>query len=321
MDGSLAKRIAAIRDRLGELLALVEADIDFAEEPIEFITPEDLQARLLDVLFELNELLGQSPPTEHFSQLPRILLLGPPNAGKSSLVNRLSGTPRSICAAVAGTTRDILAAPIQLGRGEAILLDSAGVDESEDHIIAQARELALSEAERVDLVCLVFDVAGLISDALPQSLARFIEQVRALDLPSTVVAANKVDLIAAGSRPAVFARLESLRLGEVVGVSAWTGEGIERLRECFLERTGGSETTAHSEAILMTARQRSAMVDAANSLQHGAELAAGASETIDCADLLAFELREALDHLGAVTGAVTTEDLLSHVFANFCIGK
>jgi tRNA modification GTPase len=232
-------------------------------------------------------------------------------------MNRLSGTRRAICAAVAGTTRDILTAPIQLGRCEAILLDSAGVDESEDQILAQARELALSEATHVDLVCLVLDA----TNSLAAEASRFIDRARSLDLPPTIVAANKIDLLSSDERVTMTRRMNELGLVGAVGVSAVTGEGIEALRAHFLDQVGTSETTADSEAVLLTTRQQSSMRDAAAALGRAAQLASAARETIDCADLLAFELREALDHIGAVTGAVTTEDLLSHVFANFCIGK
>jgi tRNA modification GTPase len=349
MDGALGRRITAIRDELAELLALVEADIDFAEEPIEFITPTNLATRLRSVMGRIEAMLTAGPPLERLNRLPHILLLGPPNAGKSTLMNALSGTPRAICAAAAGTTRDILAAPIRIGLGEAILLDSAGVDETEDEIIAQARELTLSAAQRVDLVCIVLDATTLA--AADPSVGRFISRVRALELPPAIAVVNKCDLLTGPERSQARAALARVVRGEWPAsgeegaarsgptprsplrtrhwaltthhslVSAITGEGLDELRDRLWERIGPSETTTAAEAAFMTERQRSAACDALAALRHAAELAGAATETIDCADLLAFELREALDALGAVTGAVTTEDLLGHVFANFCIGK
>jgi tRNA modification GTPase len=171
----------------------------------------------------------------------------------------------------------------------------------------------------------VIDLASMTSNPGRSTLERFIAHVHGLDLPPTVVAGNKVDLLA--DRTAALDTLEVYLRSQigvvrgVVGVSAATGEGVENIRQILLENTAAAETTAHREAVLMTTRQRSAITDALSSLRHLADLAKGISETIDSADLLAFELREALDHLGAVTGAVTTEDLLGQVFANFCIGK
>ncbi len=188
MDGALADRLREARDELGELLALVEADIDFAEEPIEFITPPELVVRLDNVRAQLTAITDRGVSVERLENLPRILLLGPPNAGKSTLMNRLSGTDRAICAAVAGTTRDILSAPVQLGRIEAILLDAAGIDASQDEIIAQARAMVLNEAERVDALCIVLDVT------IPPDAA-FLKIVRTLPMPRRVIAANKSDRI------------------------------------------------------------------------------------------------------------------------------
>lgn len=329
LDGDLARRIGELRNDLAELLALVEADIDFAEEPIEFITPPELVARLRRLTASLEALLAAGPPMERLSRLPHILLLGPPNAGKSSLMNRLSGSSRAICAAVAGTTRDILSAPIRLGRGEAILLDSGGIDETEEQIIASARAMALSAAENVDLVCLVIDAAEVIAGAF--EIESFFARIRRLSLPATMVALNKVDLCSgagsesqanylAAAQPAI-ARAEQLNLGPVVGVSATQGYGIDEFRRVLEMMTDAAPAAAAEHSTIMTERQHVATAEALAAIQRAGALAASAAETVDCADLLAFELREALDALGGITGAVTTEDLLSHVFARFCIGK
>jgi tRNA modification GTPase len=314
MDGRLAHIISDVRDELAELLALVEADIDFAEEPIEFITPTDLRDRLAAIAVRLSRLSSEAKSTERFDQLPRILLLGRPNAGKSSLMNILSGTSRAICAAAAGTTRDILSAPIRLGRGEAILLDAAGVDQADDDIIAQARMLTLDTAQQVDLVCLVVDLSAAEDDAA-------LELVRTLGLVRVVVAANKCDLLSATEVAHRIQRMEAWNVGPVQGVSARTGAGIEALRAAWLEALGDDAGTTLGEAMLLSERQRSVIADACEAIQRAMKLSESAAETVDCADLAAFELREALDALGSVSGAVTTDDLLARVFANFCIGK
>lgn len=324
MEGDLSQAIETTRDRLSELLALVEADIDFSEEPIDFITPGELRDRLEEVSGRLARWLGGSVCVERFDALPRILLFGPPNVGKSSLMNRLCGTSRAICAAVAGTTRDILSAPIALGstsagaiassQGEAILLDTAGVDRSENEIIAQARELTLSTAQRVDLVCIVVDLSAPRAEDLRGTLD-------SLSLPRVVIAGNKRDLVNDADAAAKTSMLRDWNLGLVHEVSAETGAGIDELRAGFAGALSGQTVTTFGEAIIISERQRHAVTHARDAIARGVQLAVSAEETIDCADLLAFELREALDQLGTVTGSVTTTDLLRQVFARFCIGK
>ena len=314
MEGALSKQIVEMRDTLAELVALVEADIDFAEEPIDFITPIALRDRLGNVVARLSKLRTDAPSTERLDALPRILLLGPPNSGKSTLMNRLSGTSRAICAAAAGTTRDILSAPISLGPGEAILLDAAGVDVSADEIVAAARAMALATAERVDLVCLVVDLTNLDDDEV-------LGLARSLDIAKVVIAANKGDLVPEQTSIDAVERLNTWRLGPVCLTSALCGTGIDALRRTFADQLAESVTTTMGEVVFLSERQRAALADAAGALERAVKLSETAAETIDCADLLAFELREALHFLGTITGEVTTEDLLTQVFANFCIGK
>jgi tRNA modification GTPase len=319
MDGRLSHEISDARDELAELLALVEADIDFAEEPIQFINPVALRERLATIDARLSRIPAETKSAERLDALPRILLLGRPNAGKSSLMNALSGTSRAICAAAAGTTRDILSAPIRLGplngvKGLAILLDAAGVDPSEDAIIAQARALTLDAAQRVDLVCLVVDL-GAHEDAAALGL------VHSLELPRVVVAANKCDLLSDRDVAQRVRRMEAWNIGPVRRVSAKSGAGTDGLRAAFVEALGETAGTTLGEAMLLSERQRSAIADAGSAIGRAMNLGETATETVDCADLVAFELREALDALGAVTGEVTTDELLGRVFANFCIGK
>jgi len=313
MDGDLSNEITRTRNDLSELVALVEADIDFAEEPIEFITPAALRERLTSVRQRLDALVCGGTTVERCDALPRILLFGPPNAGKSSLMNQLCGTNRAICAAAAGTTRDILSAPIRVGRGEALLLDTAGIDKSEDEIIAEARARAISESERVDLICVVVDVSRAADDILAR--------IGSLDVPGVVVAANKCDLLDEGARRGALAGLRGRELGAVIPVSALRGEGIDDLRRAFAEALADASTTVTAQSVMVTERQRRAIEESSMALFRAGELSETALETVDCAELVAFELREALDLLGGVTGEVTTEDLLRQVFARFCVGK
>lgn len=307
LESELSARIAETRGRLAETLALIEAGIDFAEEPIDFISPDELRSRVGSVSAELAELVKDSAVKERIDEVPRVLIVGPPNAGKSTLLNRLSGRHRALAAAVAGTTRDLLTAPARFGEVEAILIDSAGIDDSADEILARAREMVEDAASHVDLILMLTPHGQPEAEAFAKFAAR-------LDPARVLRVESKCDLGRQRAEP-------PKPVGGAIRVSAVSGEGVRELARA-IERhlRGGAPLVATSSAVV-TRRQETSLVAARDALDRAATLAAAANDTIDCAELLAFELREAMDALGEVSGEITTEDLLSQVFANFCIGK
>ncbi len=343
MDSHWSARVLALRDSLAELLGLVEAGIDFAEEPIEFISAGDLARRMRELIDSFKDVQSQAGNREVFNPLPRILLLGPPNAGKSSLMNRLSGMERGICAEIAGTTRDILSAPVRLVSGEAILLDAAGIDDSLDEVIAAARQLALSAATTSDLVCVVLDacivqaevanlksqISNLTSQNEPDaatedggtSALRFLSSLGSRGVRPGLVVLNKCDLLDHANIDDLTSLFTEKFTGPVAPVSAVRGDGMDQLREALSNAIQSAATTVTSESMAFSDRQRASVAAALNSMQRATSLAEDSQSTSLCADLLAFELRDALDALSSVTGEVTTEDLLTQIFSNFCIGK
>lgn len=313
-DGALTQAATSARDELARILALVEAGIDFVDEPIEFISPAELHRDLRNIVERLDELARSSVTQERLDAVPTVLLAGAPNAGKSTLLNALTGTSRAICAAVAGTTRDILSAPMRWSTGEALLLDSAGIDASTDEVLSLARSRALETLTKVDLCLLVVDATA----ECPRDLVARLQSERPRDV---LAVGSKLDLLDPASRFEVGSRLESLGFGRPCVVSACTGEGIEELRDTIAARFADRAYTMHGEALVLSARQMEAIREAGAAASRAINLAASCDTTADRAEFLAFELREALDAIGAVTGEVTTEDLLGEVFSRFCIGK
>jgi tRNA modification GTPase len=310
LRGELTDRVHAWRDQLADTLALVVADIDFAEEPIDFIRPDQLRAAIGKIQVELEGLIADTDAGARTEVVPRILLLGPPNAGKSTLLNALSGMDRAITSAVAGTTRDVLEAPVRLGKYDAVLLDAAGIDEDPDEILSAGRARAFDTATRVELVALVADAT------VPLDVDRMRELAVRGGAP-TVLVLTKIDQISSGK--AALPSSAPADLGPVAIVSAVTGEGLDELRAVLAAQI--DDVATEGAGLLVSARQRAALSDAHAALARAAELAAGAASTLDCAEFLAAELQEALNAFAALTGAITTEDLLGRIFANFCIGK
>ena len=317
MRGQLGEQIVKWRDQLAELLALVVADIDFSEEPIDFISPEQLRAKLASLSLQIDRLIDCAQATERIQVLPQILLLGPPNAGKSTLMNRLSGIDRAIASAVSGTTRDLLSTPVtldELGEIEAILLDAAGIDESADQVISAGRQRATEAAQSVDLCCVVLDMTHPVGES---DLKRLLVPIKG----QALIVGNKLDLIDEPAADRWRRQLQSLNTYPVYLVSAASGHGCAELKRTMADLICDDLAQGENAALSINGRQREALAQARAALGRCQALASNLTDTIDAAEIFALELREALDALGTITGQVTTEDLLGRVFSSFCIGK
>ncbi|MCP4591718.1 MAG: GTP-binding protein [bacterium] len=301
-------------EQLAEVVALVEADIDFAEEPIEFITPGELIARLKTLRAELDALLCSADSVERFEVLPTVLLVGPANAGKSSLMNALSGVERAICSAVEGTTRDVLTAPLALPAMDCLLADGAGLNRTDDELLLLAQSMTRETAARVDLLCLVLDISREVPGDVFEILRHHPEK-------RAVIAANKTDLLGADVVGARIKRMVATASFPVIGTSAISGTGTTELRRAIQAQLGEDRGGAEDRSILLGTRQRNALRAASDALDRAITHSRAIDSTIERADLIAFDLREALEALAAVCGQVSTEDLLTQVFSRFCIGK
>lgn len=318
MRGDLRDTIVAWQDALADLLSLVVADIDFAEEPIDFISTDELASKVADLHGRLGALIRSSESQSRIDAVPHVLLLGLPNAGKSTLLNALTGIDRAIASAVSGTTRDILTAPATLDGIEAILLDSAGVDDSPDLVLVHARQRAQEEAGRVDLVCITVDVSQPL-DA--EGIARL---KRLADGPKMLIG-TKCDLVGddrdCGVRGDQASALRQVVDMPVCVVSAASGEGIDDLRRMMACELIAQATDAEHSAISLSTNQHVALTTANDALVRCLELTTTSDNLLDIAELVALELREALDSLALTTGTVSTDDLLGRIFSSFCIGK
>lgn len=311
-DGELTRRVARINDALADLLAEVEAGLDFADEPIEFITPARLSAGLSAGREAIAELRRQAGSFETLEHRPTVGLVGRPNAGKSTLMNRLTGVERALCSPLAGTTRDVLTAPLTLADGEALLLDAAGLAAGPnadcDNVDALAQQAARRMAASADLLVIVIDAA-----APPEPQRALLDMPELRDRPR-VIAVNKVDQ-AEGVVP-------RWAPPDAMALSAVTGQGLPELKSAVNAALFAGATRA-TEEIMLNARHRAALADADAALVRAIELLGDpVAETLPpSADLLAGELREAINHLGQISGQVMVEDVLGRIFSRFCLGK
>lgn len=304
LAGGLGRRIESLRENLLNLVAHVEAYIDFPDEDITPETGAALLARLDQARAQVAALLDTARPGRILRDGVRTAIVGEPNVGKSSLLNALAGRDRAIVSALPGTTRDTIEEFVSV-RGLALrLIDTAGLRESSDPIEREGIERAHRELAGADLVLQVQDASqppGLIA-LLPAPTDA--QQIR-------FVVLNKSDL---GIHPAWRVEGEGTRLF----VSCATGEGIDGLGEEIAARVAGG--TLHSSGGAMAAinvRHRDCLARASASLDRARETLLAAESP----EFVAVDLRAALNATGEVVGGADTEDILSRIFATFCLGK
>lgn len=306
LAGGLSGQVMLLRNDLADLLADLEAGLDFVEEDIEFISQGELLRRLNDATRLIDGLLSQADYRAQSTGSFRVALAGLPNAGKSTLFNALTADSVAIVSSVAGTTRDYVSRQIECGGIPVELIDTAGWEFDSTGINNLAQQLRSEQVEEADLVvwCSPADIDSLLRE-VDDRLCRDVSTGRA-----TLVIRTRGDLgadVVSSERDSNEARV----------VSAVTGSGLEELMMdiavCLSEQRRGSRHFVGSTA----ARSRNSLTRAGVALRSAGEsAAAGAGD-----ELTSMEIRSALDALGEIVGAVYTEDLLDRVFSRFCIGK
>ncbi len=296
LQGEFSARVHALVDRLVELRMLVEATLDFPEEDIEASDRDEARTRLDSVRGALDAAIAGARQGSLLRTGIHVVLAGQPNVGKSSLLNRLAGEELAIVTPIAGTTRDAVRQGIEIEGVPLVVVDTAGLRETDDEVERIGIARTWSEIERADILLLLVDArtgvtAGdeAVAARLPQRLKR-------------IVVHNKIDL--AGREPGI--------LGDSVFVSARTGAGMDLLRRQLLEAAGW-EASAGSTFM---ARERHLVA-----LRQAGERLVAAADVLDRPELFAEELRLAQAALAEITGEFTADDLLGEIFARFCIGK
>ncbi len=304
LDGKLGAHIKQFRQQIIDAVAMVELELDFIEEDVEFASRDQLR-KLLDALIsEIETLLATYETGRLVMHGVRTVFAGAPNAGKSTLLNTLTGRDRAIVSDVAGTTRDTIDADWSYGGLLFTLTDTAGIRVTGDAIEAEGVRRSEKAIQDADLVVFLLDLSLPNSeDAISQ-----IQKMKA-SFPEKpfLITGTKSDL--AKEQP------ESFKPDHTI--SSVTGEGIEDLKEAMKNAVLGSREIDTSGLLVTSSRHR----DALQKTKHHVESALNALETGITGDFLAIDLRSALHQLGSITGEITTEDLLDSIFSRFCIGK
>jgi len=301
LAGGLSSQIVRLRGDLLDLLADLEAGLDFADEAIEFVSHVSLIGRLglaRDMVVELFERARQRTRS---SPRPRVVLAGPPNAGKSTLFNILvGGTRRALVSETAGTTRDYLSAEATLDGLLVELIDTAGISPAADGIEHEAQKRQGEQIERADLVlwCQAAD-----QHAVPLAVSRENENAA----PQRLLAIRTKSDVTVGTDSNA----------ALLSVSAHSGAGLPDLISTIVARLSSSERGERQLLGTTAARSFDALQKAILSLDRALAIARKESDQ----ELLAIEVRETLDELGSIAGEVYTDDILDRIFSRFCIGK
>lgn len=318
-SGVLKKRCDAIYAKILRLVSAVYVKLDYPEEDLAEVTDEQFRAEMQEIHADLTALEGTYRHGRAVNEGIKTAIIGKPNVGKSSLLNALLGKDRAIVTPIAGTTRDVIEETVEVGRVLLRIADTAGIRSGEDEVEKIGIERAVKAAEDAELILAVFDCneSGDEQDKAVLELTRKLEN----EGKTVFVILNKCDVrtkrtLADGSMVNLFLHKTGMKASLGV-ISAKTGKNLDKLKyfieESFIER----EIDYRAEAVIVNARQFSAVSNAKKALERAIE----AFDSSLSADVCGLDLESALAFIGELDGRAVSTDVTDAIFHNFCVGK
>jgi tRNA modification GTPase len=304
LRGTLSKEVDRIRDILIGMLAQVEVAIDFTEEDLTFIHTEELLRQLRETKADVSRLAKTYEEGRVLREGVAAAIIGRPNVGKSSLLNALLGTDRAIVTSVPGTTRDVLDEVMNIRGVPVRFLDTAGVRETDDLVEHEGIKRSRAAIEQADVLLLVLDGSSRLTPDDRDLLTSVGDKSR-------IVVVNKSDL------PLGIEESDLTGFKPMVQISAKTGAGLDELRDRIRRIVGSGDLEPREGAMATRTRHHAALTAAESALDKTVE----SVSTSLSGEFIAVDLRGAIDALGEITGAVSTDDVLDRIFSEFCIGK
>ena len=309
LEGGLKEVVVRLRSGLQDLLARIMAGMDFPEETEddEDLSREALAPALQDAQEEVGRLLQAAKRYRCYREGALVVLCGRVNAGKSSLLNALLGRNRAIVTSIPGTTRDYLEEGLNLNGLPVRLADTAGLRQTRDEVERAGLEQGEDLVRNADLVCLVFDRSQDLDPEVRETALR-------LGPDKVLAVSNKQDLAQARGRPEEWFARQGI---DWVGVSASTGQGMDRLVQAIRDRIVGRSPEPSGQELVPNLRQRDLLDRVMQALNEALEALASGMPP----DVILVPVQEAVGKLGEITGEISTEDVLERIFSRFCIGK
>lgn len=306
LEGKLGEHIKTFRQQIIDATAMVELELDFIEEDVEFANKDQLRKLLTDLDDEIGKLLDTYETGRLVKDGVKTVFIGRPNAGKSTLLNTLVGTERAIVTDIAGTTRDTIDADWSYDGLLFKLIDTAGLRETQDVIEAEGVKRSQKAFEQADLIVYLKDLSLPMESEEREAIAEF--QKRAGTTPFLLIG-TKMDL---NAKP-----VKDERIAFDLKISALREENIETLKNLMKQRALENKDYDTSSLLVTSSRHRDALQKAREDIRR----AVTALDQGMTGDFLSIDLRSALKELGEITGDITNEDVLDSIFSRFCIGK
>ena len=306
MRGGFSKELQVLRTKLIDFASLIELELDFGEEDVEFANREQLEDLMNTIQGHIQKLIGSFKMGNAIKNGIPVAIVGAPNAGKSTLLNALLREERALVSEIAGTTRDTVEDEVHLGGVTFRFIDTAGLRETEDVVESMGIKRAYEKIEQARLVIFLFDAAE--SSKPFEEYTKIL--IKAEDKPILVIS-NKNDKVNAKDFSEDFKSVSNY-----LSMSAKKDEGVLELEAALVEAAGLNNIN-NNETIVTNTRHLQALTLAGDNLKRAQE---GLANDLP-GDLMAQDIRQCLYHLGEITGEVTADDLLGNIFGKFCIGK
>jgi len=306
LQGGLSRRVSAIRDRLINLLAHIEASLEYPEYDIENITSEKIYNEITHVRAILVSMIKGFERGRIIKEGVKVAIVGKPNVGKSSLLNYLSGKDRAIVTDIPGTTRDIVEEYISIDGIPVRLIDTAGIRKTSDVIEKIGVGKTLEVIDIADMIIVMLDITMSDHD---------LDILKKIENKKNVIVINKIDL----AKPRELEEIKrKLFPFNIISMSVATGEGIEQLEQYIVQAFLGEKISNSSHDVIITNTRHKSLLD--NALTHIDNVIEGYHQHIPI-DLITIDIRGAAGCLGQITGECVEEDVLNKIFERFCVGK